>query len=81
MGNLPSLAEQRQAELRELEKSFLCPSDTISGVSCPVLDSPAQEGWGYTRDSPTDSYKDGKGTETSLLRGKAERPEAVSSGD
>jgi len=51
---------------------LLSPTEAPCGVLCPVLGSSLQERGEATGESPARGYKDGEGTGTSLLQGKAE---------
>ncbi|PKU42233.1 hypothetical protein llap_7463 [Limosa lapponica baueri] len=47
--------------------SLLCPGEAASGVLCPVLGSPIQEGQVTAGEGTAKGYEDNSGTRTSLL--------------
>ncbi|PKU43654.1 hypothetical protein llap_6043 [Limosa lapponica baueri] len=52
---------------------ILCAGEAASGVLCPVLGFPVQEGQGTAGESPVEGYRDDERTQTSVLGGKTER--------
>lgn len=46
---------------------LLSPGEATSGVPCPVVGSPVQEGQRTTGEGPAKGHKDGQGIDVSLL--------------
>ncbi|PKU48575.1 hypothetical protein llap_1111 [Limosa lapponica baueri] len=75
-GILGCIRKSVTSRLREVILFPFCPGEAPSGVLCPVLGSPIQEGQATAGEGTAEGYKDDEGPGASLLRGKAEGLEA-----